>query len=1211
MAEAAAAPSQFEPATPDELNAMAQTGQFSDDEIHDLRAKSIQTMVDNGFPKEDALKFYGALEPDMTPVKQIIKQNLAKHEEENKGPDGKVKPAKDLVEALEAGLQISTAGLAIHGKPTMGLPEDASRFARIANQIGMLAGDLPAMLAGQYAGSLVGGYAGGTIGTAVEPGAGTATGIAIGQQVGGSAGAFALPAALRKALMDHYEKGDIKDFPEFWDRTSAVFLEGLKGAATGAATGTAGYFAGNALKGAGSLVRGTGQVAAEVGTMVSVGKAIEGQMPNADDFIDGIIMVGGLHAVAKVGKFRYVYERTGIPPERIAEVAQTDPVMKQEVLSDNVKLPASLEPLADPEVTEPTTPKKQGDIQRTDAEKKILSQIGEKEPLAKDGYSVSKAYTDFVDKLNPLKEAEKAAGDKNLSAEESPYKQARLAVDYKSKALHAIEKGTLDYNDLSKVTGKGLNQILEPHLDDLDGFRAYLAADRALEVENSGRKSGFDPEAAKQVVQDGKTKYGQAAKELVDFQKQNLKYLKDSGRISQESFDRMTAKGEKYIPFNRILDDVEAGGSGSGAGFLKELKGGEEKIQDPFLSIAKNTERVFRIAEKNRAQRSAVEYDESRGGELFTKVEDAAGRSLRKNEFEIYRDGKREVFSGDQYTVNAVKSLEGNQASQNVFLSLARAMTGIKRIGITLTPDFILKNAFRDQLTGSTFSNTSKNPFSSAAEALVAMGDLMKKNDEYYAWLRSGGGNASFLEINDKYIKQNVFKLDEETGFIKQGMNVITKPFELLHAAGNIIESAPRLAEFKRTMKATGSPMEAGFASREVTVDFQRIGAKMAALNAITAFQNVAIQGLDRTARAIKENPKEVGAKVAAYIVTPSVLLWYANHDDPRYKEIPQWEKDVYWHVITDKWEKAQDLDEASGLPDHLVRQGPNGLEINRGIVYRIPKPQELGMVGSIVERSLDKFVADNPTAGKGLAESISKLLIPSLIPDAITPVAEHATGQNFFTGRPIVPTYLEGQLPYARYTEYTTESSKALGKLLGAVPVVQEQYGASPMVIENYVRGWTGTLGMYALQLADAGLIKSGMVEDPVKPAWSVADIPAVKSFITRYPSAQSQSIQDFYDKFNETKMVLTTLKDKLKKGESGDVDFIMSEYNDKMQNLQGYADALSKQSSFIHAVQRQKDWTPEEKRQLIEQTYYQMIEIGKQGLDVSREMENALKNK
>jgi len=50
------------------------------------------------------------------------------------------------------------------------------------------------------------------------------------------------------------------------------------------------------------------------------------------------------------------------------------------------------------------------------------------------------------------------------------------------------------------------------------------------------------------------------------------------------------------------------------------------------------------------------------------------------------------------------------------------------------------------------------------------------------------------------------------------------------------MEEATRLGEFKRALAATKDPTQAAFASREVTLDFQRIGAKTRALNAIIAF---------------------------------------------------------------------------------------------------------------------------------------------------------------------------------------------------------------------------------------------------------------------------------------------------------------------------------------------------------------------------------------
>lgn len=507
MADAA-----FEPVTPDELNEMGTAG-FSDDEVHSFRIKSMQDMADNGFKKDEIEKFYGTAEPDMKGTKSIIKTNLAAAKDAEKpNPDrGPVDvsvpqlPADGVFDALTAGWGASFEGLAINKRRAdYVLPQDASRAMRIAAQVGQVAGDLPAMAAGWAGGMMAGAPVGGAIGSVV-PGVGTLAGIAAGSAIGAVAGAFAAPAAMRKAMMGHYEKGDIQTFGEFWDRSSAVLLEASKAGAVGAATGGAALLA--------APLGAIGVVASEIGTMVTVGKAIEGEMPNADDFIDGAIMVGGLHAVAKVGgKLRNIYEKTGIKPEQVSEKVEKDPVMKQEILSDNVPLPAALEKSVDPmaakadaEFAKETAPKEEP--VRTEAETKILDKIGVRAEKTKEGYSASKAYTDFVDKLNPIKVMEEQAIGKSestaLPVESSPYKLARLANDFKAKAMHVIERGTLDFKTLLK-NGKGLAEIIEPHMKDLDGFRAFLAADRAIEIEASGRKSGFDVDAAKQVVKDGK-----------------------------------------------------------------------------------------------------------------------------------------------------------------------------------------------------------------------------------------------------------------------------------------------------------------------------------------------------------------------------------------------------------------------------------------------------------------------------------------------------------------------------------------------------------------------------------------------------------------------------------------------------------------------------------------------------------------------------------
>src|SRR5205823_5932291 len=130
--------------------------------------------------------------------------------------------------------------------------------------------------------------------------------------------------------------------------------------------------------------------------------------------------------------------------------------------------------------------------------------------------------------------------------------------------------------------------------------------------------------------------------------------------------------------------------------------------------------------------------------------------------------------------------------------------------------------------------------------------------------------------------------------------------------------------------------------------------------NMITAFGNAQLQGLDRIGRQFKDRPTNTLLKVAGGITLPSVLLWWANHDDPRWQEIPHWQKDLFWLVMT---------------KDH---------------VYRIPKPFELGVVfGSGVERILDATIGKNPEAFADLGKSIMSVIIPNYIPTAIQPMVE------------------------------------------------------------------------------------------------------------------------------------------------------------------------------------------------------------------------------
>lgn len=1214
---------------------------FSQEEIVNEQSNQQTQMFQSGFKQHEVDDYFGVKEPDMGPLKQEFQSNIAKAAAE-KPVKTEPKKADSFLEALDAGWQTSVTSLLKHAPETV-LPENAPMFYRIASQMSTLAGDIPAMVAG----AVGGGAAGSEL-------------PVIGNVVGGGFGAFALPAGMRKILMDHYEKGDIKSAEDFWERASSTFMETLTQGMVGAATAGAGIYAKAVLPsfGLAPIVKSSAVAATEVATMVTAGAMAKGQLPEPDHFIEAGILVAGMHGAMQAGgKIRTTYAKTGLKPSEIANEAQTDPTVQQDLNSKNVAVPKNLEKYVEPEppVKEPAkaAPKVEEPIVRSEAEQKILSKIGEKEPRAKTKYSFEDFKTDVVDKLNPIKQAmDKLDVDpESLTTADNPYQLGRMSNDYKAKAKHAFEKGTFDFKTLEN-NGEGLKPILDSAKNDPDGFRAFLVSKKVIEVEGKGLKSGWDINDARQVVKDGEAKFGESASRLYEFKNRNLEYLKDSGRLSQKDFETIIKDNESHVNFVRLFSPEETAGSSGkkGAGFLKKFEGSDRNIQDPILSTFEATKSIFQMAEVNRAKSALIDLVEKTEGQtLFEKVPDRtnvieisekefqkqldkqginadpatfevfrkqAKIPLAPNEFEVWRDGKREVWKTDQRVADAINSLDGDVTAQNLAVKMLNNITAVKKIGITLTPDFIIRNLFRDQLTAGVFSQGGAVPFKNI---ISAMGDIVGKKDVYYDWLKSGGANGGFLELNKNYLENNIFKLDKQTGFIDASFNVLKKPIDFLKAAGELAEQSTRLAEFKAVTKGarSGSKVfEGGFAAREVTLDFQRIGAKMSALNAITAFQNVAIQGFDKTVRSIKEDPMGVSIKGLTYITAPSVYLWWANKDDERYKELPRWQKDLYWIIPTDSWQKIKDAKELDGLPDYLIRKSGDSYEVNRGTVYRFPKPQELGLLfGSVPERLLEQFFTDNPRALKNFGDTIQNLVTPSFMPDAITPVFEQFANKSTFTQAPIVPYSAEKLLPQYQYSNYTTESAKAISKMIAVVPGLRDVGTndlkmASPMVIENYVRSWSGSLGMYALQMMDQALVKSGAVEQAPKPDSTLADIPVVKAFVARYPLAGSQSITDFRDRYEANKKVLDTIKALGRQENFNEMQSVLDKNQDKIFVLEETKQALTHLGQAVNLVNQNKDFSSSDKRQMIDGLYYTMIQSAKNANQIMDELEKEIKS-
>lgn len=1219
-----------------------------------------------------------------------------------------------LKDALESGWGMSISGLMGNDKlPEKILPEDAPAFYRIASGAAQLAGDIPAMVAGSIAG--------GVAGTEVP---------VVGNIAGAAGGAFALPAAWRKVLTDHYRKGDIQDFGDFYERASSTLLETMKGFTIGVATSGLGAGASQAAEQVStriantflqSTVKTTSQLSAEVAGMVAVGKAMEWQVPHLQDFTDAAILVGGFHgvssAVGKMGilqdKLMDIYSKTGMRPDQVALHSLEEPTVKQDLLSDNVDFPRAYEHLIDghfinpedviplekdsPLVSNSPIMGDQGEPDQqasfkfekpVEPQTKIEIPAEEKTPLdlAREtirSQIVGKEDLSLIDKLKSLPAKAEQVGstliDAHMQDELLPsienalsergkefyqnrvdrlnplkidprsYALARLAPDYRGRTNYVVQKGTLDFFT-GKRNGEGLADILSEVIKQADEFTEFAVAKRALEVESKGLKSGIDVDAAKLIVENRDPNIERTQNKLVEFQNRNLDYLADSGYINKEDSGVIKELNKDYIPFARIIEETGNPQRKSGKNPIKVFKGSESAIGDPIQAIVSNTDLIMKLAEQNRAVGTFVDGQLARGEDSLIKKSptpmkaikvgseemskafakegfqnvspDAMtifrplGKELAENQFAYRRDGKIEVYETDPAIASALNNINLNPVTLNSLQKLLRPFATMQRLGLTTDLGFVGRHMTRNQLVGASFAENAGIPISASQEGMTnlakrlpfglmfeGMGHLMKKDEMYYDWMKSGGSRSAYTELNQNYIDKNVWQLSKETGLLPRIWNEVKNPIDALHALATLGDNATSLAQYKRMLPENPNfedNVKAAMGAREVIPDVYRMGLKMQASNMITAFQNMQIQGMDKVVQMAVDNPGKLTAAALTYITMPSLLLWLANKDDQRVKDQPNYVKDLNWILATDKWENVDADKIPPGLPDYMLRQNNGKTQINNGTLFKFPKPFELGVLfGSFPERILDSFFTDKPEAFKGFAETLMHGALPTMLPSGVVAPIETFANKSMFTGHAIVPESVMGEEPEYRYTEYTSDTAKALSKMIAVIPGLRFRDEIAPPIIDNAVRSWSGTAGQYMLQLTDKALQTAGLAEVKVKPETTLSDIPFVKAFVLRNPSSGMQPIQDFYEDFRKASMVTTTISQEAKKGNSEEALKLMQapENQQYLLKLQSVKMAMATQSQAIMNIYRNQDFKPAEKRQLIDGLYFQINESAKLG--------------
>jgi hypothetical protein len=826
-----------------------------------------------------------------------------------------------------------------------------------------------------------------------------------------------------------------------------------------------------------------------------------------------------------------------------------------------------------------------------------------------------------------------------------------INLENKGKPLKQVLE-PLKFEGNKKLNEKGIRKQYAE-------FNAYLIARRALEYDRRGFEHPFDSKAAKETIQILKNKYDPIAKEIDIYNRQLLEYARDLKLIDKQAFDAMVEANKSYVPFARVMESVtgeKPSPYGGVSNPFKRVKGGQQPVFDPIETIYSNTFKIVKLAERNNAlikffdfveknkssfpdinkkiETRKIEIDKKEienafSTEIFVKeptlkpiealllpekvvakisktktvkkkvIKEGIDPSVLENfkvfrksfvkpdgsSVTVYRNGKFEVWDVGKELADSLS--EFNPQEIGVIIKAIGTPARLLRAGATTSPDFVFSNIGRDTVLAPIFSKSGFIPVWSSLEGGLTMllgktGVSKKAKKIMQDWEKSGGMQSTLISLDRTVKDKGAFEMLNG----QQIRNKVFNPIEILRTLSEIGENITRLGEFQKAYKKAGKEglkgreqiERAGFESRDITIDYAKMGAYMKGVNAVSAFYNARVQGYVKIYDGLTQRPGRAIAAITAGIIMPSVYFWFANRDNEIYQRQPQWVKDNYWVVV--------------------VKDTP----------YRIPKPFDLGVVfGTGMEQFLDYWYGNEANAKNDLTRFTTEFVGTQLrnlnpLPTILVPPVEQKTNYSIFRGKPLVPDYMDRQLlgPY-QFNPYTTETSKLLSRTLAAM--IGDHNAPSPIVIDNYIRGWTGGLGNYFMMALDKALIETGIIDDPVRPTDSLTKIPGLRAFNLRDPSMQSEFITDFYEEYNKYKKYKPTI-DKLKK----DGDFkeaaklaVRKKLVDKnIAVLERYKTIIDQHNEYVRKAFNMKNVDPDQKQQIIDDMVFMSIKMAKEALKI-----------
>lgn len=714
-----------------------------------------------------------------------------------------------------------------------------------------------------------------------------------------------------------------------------------------------------------------------------------------------------------------------------------------------------------------------------------------------------------------------------------------------------------------KTIGRGLRQIFNDVRNKglYDAFNDYLLHWSNIDRHKQGKGSKVSSKTSYKIVKEYEAKYPifkKLGKEVWNYSRNARHNLRDAGIISEGLSKRLGAMYPHYVPYistendSYFKDITEI----KPLGVIKHARGGAN--QDTLLAVEEALTRY------TYAQKKSV-----RQNELYKEIVNTIGDNVliggdTGSDYVYMDDSLYRDVNGTYLTAYENGEAKTTRISDELFRSLSGELEKQvkdleQRLSFVTKPLQTLSKIRRDILTKWSLTFPATNALKDVQDAVFNSkytADFIKNYPTALLELRQNTELArQFKALYGSGLEMGQYDIDSGLYNPKKG----AKNFNFLKGVENaneLIELAPRFAEFKSSIQNGATLQEAMYNAREVTTNFSRGGviAKAMNRNGFT-FLNASIQGFDKFIRNFSGENGVRGvvsslAKSVIFGVAPAVFnelaFGWGDDKDEDYEVLPDYIKDNYY----------------------LFKTGD-------GKFIRIPKGRVLSVFGSAARRTLEMAQGEED-AFKGFLKNVdSQIGINNPEENNIfAPLIQAYGSKNgeAWYGGDIVPTRLQNKPASEQYDSSIDNLSIWLG----------DKLGVSPYKLNYVLDQYTGGFGDIAIPM---------MTEEATSGADSLGEylVAPIKDKFTADSTTDNKYVSDFYSKNDELTIKANSDKatdeDMLRKKYMSHVSSEMSELYKQRREIQS-DNSLSKEEKF-------------EKAQAIKDEINRLAKVGVKGYD------------